>query len=1123
MKKFFSLIAAVLFAGSMMADSYTIEFKDSGSTSDSNAGLTSTTISDYVATGADYISAIAATGKVYNAQQGWGLKFGNSSNPGTVTLTLATPVKPTSIAITASQYGATEGSALLQDSVIDLTAGGGKGEFNDYTYEYDGNTEVTTIIIGTSAKRAYVKSVTVNYEAGPAPAVATPVIAGDAEFTDSVIVTITCSTPETDIYYTTDGTTDPKCDCAAAPEYKHEIVLKETTTIKAAAYTGNDWSAVAEKTFTKKEKAQPITCAEVYSKTKNDEVALNDVVVTYANGKNVYVKDATGAMLVYLTANTSWNAGDVLSGIAGTVDIYNNLYEVKPTADQVAAVTATPGEAPAPEELTKAPVAGEMNKFVLLKNVTVSAETFPSNKNMNCTIGDETFVLRNNFNADVAFDTLKTYDITGVVAVYNATVQVYFINAEEVKDAPVEDWTEIIFPEAVAAADLPNDTVFEFDGLKVAITDSENKMAIDGNKAYFGTADENVQYAFRLKTGGKSQDGTKKNFINITVPADGDLRLAVRSGNKDDETRNLVLVQEGDTIYNAIVKDADAIEVAIDDSTTIKVFPYITVPVKAGEIAVGYPVNSLNFYSFAFQVPVVPEPTYTVAGSSTAAFGTAWDPANAANDMELVDGLYTWKKEELKLAAGNIEFKVCEDHAWAHCWPAQNYSLSIPEDGIYTVTITFNPETKEIAAEALKTGDAVILPTIVLHGNFFGDWKDTEAFAPADDKLTAALTLNLGEGNYEFGFRFDGTWKANGANLTREANTTSLAEGSGNMKLAADQAGKYTFVYTFETQELVVTYPKPIQTYEVAEAIAAGLADDTEILVRGIITKMEIKGKNFAKYGSVNIYVADATGAEGEFEYYNCYSLEADTFRATVPEYDPNGNEWIQLEEASDANGNAIHVGDTVIALGKYKLFNEKHELNTGCYLVDIKHATPIEPEVITITELTYGEVQTEEFEQWGAVDVVLTNLPIVEGALYGDGYIFIMDIAPENANDITGVYSVDSLTLDPEYSGVVAYQGTDTTKLDLVDGAVAFQIGQVSIENKVAQLAVKAELLVEDGTIFNVSGALVVYYEFIEEQGIEELMAETENGKAIKLMHEGQIYILKGNKLYNVNGQSVR
>ncbi len=175
------------------------------------------------------------------------------------------------------------------------------------------------------------------------------------------------------------------------------------------------------------------TCAEVYTLAKNDAVALNDVVVTYANGKNIYVKDATGAMLVYLNAagDASWAAGDVLAGVEGILDIYNGLYEVKPSAAQAAAVTVTPGEAPAAEVMTTAPVAADMNKYILLKGVTVSAATFPSNKNMNATIGEETFVLRNNFNADVAFDTEKKYDITAVVAVYNATVQAYFINAEE--------------------------------------------------------------------------------------------------------------------------------------------------------------------------------------------------------------------------------------------------------------------------------------------------------------------------------------------------------------------------------------------------------------------------------------------------------------------------------------------------------------------------------------------------------------------------------------------------------------------------------------------------------------------------------------------------------------------
>ena len=87
------------------------------------------------------------------------------------------------------------------------------------------------------------------------PNIVAPTINGETEFTDSVIVTMTCPSPNADIYYTTDGVTDPKCDCAAAPEFRKnsQLVLKETTTIKAAAYDGNDWSAVTEVTFTKVE------------------------------------------------------------------------------------------------------------------------------------------------------------------------------------------------------------------------------------------------------------------------------------------------------------------------------------------------------------------------------------------------------------------------------------------------------------------------------------------------------------------------------------------------------------------------------------------------------------------------------------------------------------------------------------------------------------------------------------------------------------------------------------------------------------------------------------------------------------------------------------------------------
>ena len=162
MRKILSFLTAILFAASMMADSYTITFKDGGTDSDKTSSLTSTTVSDYVDAGAEYVSAIAPTGKVYFAKTGAGLKFGNSSGGGSVTLTLATPIKPTSIVISASQFGASEGSGLFQEETFDMTGGGGKYAFNDYTVTYDGETEVATISVGT-AKRGYVNSITVNY------------------------------------------------------------------------------------------------------------------------------------------------------------------------------------------------------------------------------------------------------------------------------------------------------------------------------------------------------------------------------------------------------------------------------------------------------------------------------------------------------------------------------------------------------------------------------------------------------------------------------------------------------------------------------------------------------------------------------------------------------------------------------------------------------------------------------------------------------------------------------------------------------------------------------------------------------------------------------------------------
>lgn len=405
----------------------------------------------------------------------------------------------------------------------------------------------------------------------------------------------------------------------------------------------------------------------------------------------------------------------------------------------------------------------------------------------------------------------------GKYKLYNETHELnqgcYLTEIKHPGDAPVEEeWAEIKFTEAAAADDIAEDAVYTAQDSEFALTlhDSGNKMAIDGNDCRFGTAEAYTMYNFRIKSGGSSS--SDKNYFTLNIPEAGTLRIAPRTGSNSATDRALVITQGETELYNAIVEEAQAIEVQ-EGENLVKVYPYVDVTVAAGDVRVSYTAG-MNFYAFAFkadgEVPPTPEHTYTVAGGSDVAFGTTWAPSNEANDMTLVEGLYTWEKADLTLAAGNIEFKVCEDHAWTVAYPAQNYVLNIPEAGIYTITITFNEETKEVAANATKTGEAVVIPSVAMHGNFLGSWADTENFAIAQDNASASLTLTLAEGNYEFGMRIGGSgnWTANGANLTREANTTNLAEGSGNMHIAADVAGDYVFTYTYETQVLEVVYPE---------------------------------------------------------------------------------------------------------------------------------------------------------------------------------------------------------------------------------------------------------------------------------------------------------------------------
>ena len=320
MKKRFLLLAMALFTlvgGAFAAElSYTISMKETGTDSDNSQKVTA--IADIIASGAEYVSAIPTATNVYNARSGRGVKFGTSSKTGQLVLTLAEAVKPTRIVVNAMWYKDSETTLKVNGKTFITT-----GNLADYTVEYDGNTEVTSIDIATTSKRAYVKSVTVYYE-GTVAAVEKPVITpASYEGFDAQEVTITCGTADAKIYYTLDGT-EPS---ATSTEYTAPFTVNAAATVKAIAIKGSDLSAVATANLTILKKIAntqeaPYTVAEANALAKNTDAAS----LKHANNK-VYIKGIVTAITEVSTefGNATYTIADE-TGATETLSVYRGKY-----------------------------------------------------------------------------------------------------------------------------------------------------------------------------------------------------------------------------------------------------------------------------------------------------------------------------------------------------------------------------------------------------------------------------------------------------------------------------------------------------------------------------------------------------------------------------------------------------------------------------------------------------------------------------------------------------------------------------------------------------------------------------------------------------------------------------
>ena len=206
-------------------------------------------------------------------------------NSFTVTTTTG---KLTKIVIT---FGSGDGTLSIASNVGSYASGTWTGEATSATLTLDPN--------ATSGNRR-IKAIAVTYGEVSADYVVEPSISGDLDFIESTEVSIAAG-EGLKVYYTLDGT-DPT---NASPEYTAPFEVKETTTVKAIAYNGENASAVASKTFTK---ATQVTCAEA------KEIALK------VSGNNVPT-ELTYVVKGYVTNIVGdWKSGKQSFWIADTKD-----------------------------------------------------------------------------------------------------------------------------------------------------------------------------------------------------------------------------------------------------------------------------------------------------------------------------------------------------------------------------------------------------------------------------------------------------------------------------------------------------------------------------------------------------------------------------------------------------------------------------------------------------------------------------------------------------------------------------------------------------------------------------------------------------------------------------------
>jgi hypothetical protein len=353
-------------------------------------------------------------------------------------------------------------------------------------------------------------------------------------------VTISTETEGATIYYTTDGSDPDNTDT----EYTTPIAVSATTTVKAIAYkTDMDPSAIASATYTFPTEVANIAALRAGTTGSTVYKLTGEAVMTLKSSNNnvKYIQDATGGILIYDASGiitTAYNVNDGITGITGTLSLFNGMLQFIPVTDP--GVATSTNNTVTPVEATLTNYGNYPGQLVKITGLTI-AETgsFAASTNYTLSDGTNSGVLRTAY-SDLPYigSAIPTVpqDIVGVVLIYNSTAQLVPRTADDFSNTVIESPTifvaEVNVPAMSAYVDASDSETITVNGVNLT---TDITLSLGGADA----AQFRLSTSTLAQTDGSVTDASVTIYYEPKAAGSHTATLTLSSAGAADEPRSL--------------------------------------------------------------------------------------------------------------------------------------------------------------------------------------------------------------------------------------------------------------------------------------------------------------------------------------------------------------------------------------------------------------------------------------------------------------------------------------------------------------------------------------------------------------------------------------------------------